>query len=207
MTASASLPASYFDRIYAADPDPWRFESSAYEDAKYTRSLAALPARRFIRALEIGCSIGVLTERLAAHCDELLAIDVSAAALERAGRRCATLPGVCFARLQVPRQFPPGKFDLIVVSEVGYYWSLPDLHLASTAIIDALARGGVLLLVHWTEPVHDYPLDGDTVHAHFLGRASAAGLVQTSKERHTQYRIDVLAGTPSLDQALAVATR
>jgi SAM-dependent methyltransferase len=201
MSADASLPASYFDRIYAADPDPWQFESSAYEDAKYTRSLAALPARRFPRALEIGCSIGVLTERLAAHCDELLAVDVSAVALERARTRCMGQRGVRFALSQVPQEFPPGEFDLIVVSEVGYYWSRSDLRLSAAAIFNALGDNGVLLLVHWTDPVSDYPLDGDVVHEHFLERGSAAGLRHALAERHPRYRLDVLIRRRLADQA------
>ena len=60
-----SLPQSYFDRIYQQNPDPWNFETSPYEAEKYRRTLAALPRKRYMRALEIGCSIGVLTSQLA----------------------------------------------------------------------------------------------------------------------------------------------
>ena len=60
-----SLPTAYFDRKYAFDPDPWGFATSAYEADKYRATLAALPRARYRRALEVGCSIGVLTERLA----------------------------------------------------------------------------------------------------------------------------------------------
>ncbi|MDX1541958.1 MAG: SAM-dependent methyltransferase, partial [Geminicoccaceae bacterium] len=72
-----SLPASYFDEKYAADPDPWAFATSAYEAAKYQATLDALPRARYGSALELGCSIGVLTERLAARCTSLLALDVA----------------------------------------------------------------------------------------------------------------------------------
>ncbi len=72
--AGTSLPPRYFDDLYAHDPDPWQFETSAYEAAKYDATLDALPIERFASALEVGCSIGVLTARLAPRCDELLAI-------------------------------------------------------------------------------------------------------------------------------------
>ena len=39
---AASLPAAYFEAIYERDPDPWRFQTSAYERAKYDATLAAL---------------------------------------------------------------------------------------------------------------------------------------------------------------------
>ena len=59
------LTAGYFDELYAGDPDPWGFETSAYEQAKYAATIDALEGRRYATALEIGCSIGVLTARLA----------------------------------------------------------------------------------------------------------------------------------------------
>ena len=43
-----------FDALYAGDPDPWGFETSDYEHRKYDATLAALGARRFERALEVG---------------------------------------------------------------------------------------------------------------------------------------------------------
>ena len=80
------LRGEFFDDLYSKDPDPWDFETSPYEAAKYAATIKALEGRRYTRALEIGCSIGVLTTALAAHVDELLAIDVSAAALDAARR-------------------------------------------------------------------------------------------------------------------------
>src|SRR6478609_8966907 len=62
---STSLPPDYFERVYREADDPWRFASSPYEAAKYAATLAAVPRARYRNAFEIGCSIGVLTERLA----------------------------------------------------------------------------------------------------------------------------------------------
>jgi hypothetical protein len=60
-----SIDRAYFDTLYAADPDPWRFATSAYERDKYAASLAALPDPAYGSVLEIGCSIGVFTRQLA----------------------------------------------------------------------------------------------------------------------------------------------
>lgn len=191
MTADRSLQPDYFDRVYAAKSDPWDFETSAYEAAKYTETLAALPQPRYRRGLEIGCSIGVLTEQLAERCEHLLAVDVSAAALDVARRRCERLSQVEFARMQIPEAYPAGRFGLVLLSEVGYYWSRADLERARDAIVSSLEPGGELLLVHWTPPVHDYPLTGDDVHAAFLAAAQPGGpLRRSAGARYAQYRLD-----------------
>ena len=148
-----SLPPGFFDAIYGEADDPWSFATSEYEAAKYAVTLDALPRPRYRSAFEIGCSIGVLTERLAARCDALLSVDVAARALAQARERCAHLPWAQFAQLQVPEAFPDATFDLVVVSEVGYYWSESDLRRARDLIVEHLEPGGHLLLVHWTVEV------------------------------------------------------
>lgn len=194
---AASLDAAYFERVYAADPDPWRFETSAYEHAKYDRTLAVLPREKFERGVEIGCSIGVLTEQLAVRCASLLALDVSEAALTQARARCAALPRVEFVRMQVPDEVPGGRFDLVLLSEVGYYWSRGDLQRASAWMVGSLRPEGALVLVHWTDPVHDYPLTGDQVHDHVLAIAGQGGLQHRHGERHARYRLDVFTAVAS----------
>ena len=57
------MGAAYFEELYAADHDPWDLATSAYERDKYEATMAALEGRRFASALEVGCSIGMLTER------------------------------------------------------------------------------------------------------------------------------------------------
>jgi cyclopropane fatty-acyl-phospholipid synthase-like methyltransferase len=184
-----TLPDSYFRMVYEAREDPWDFETSPYEAAKYGRTLAALTRDRYTSALEIGCSIGVLTGRLAQHCGELLSLDVSERALDRARARCADLPQVRFEQRRLPQQFPPGRFDLIVASEVLYYLGRADLHLLLGRCVAALQPGGQLLCVHWTPAVHDYPQTGDQVHEALL---ATPGLRHLHGERQEQYRLDLL---------------
>jgi SAM-dependent methyltransferase len=183
-----SLDATYFDTMYAHADDPWNFASSAYEAEKYAATLALLGNERYARALEIGSSIGVFTRMLAERCDELLGVDISAVALERARRRCADRSNVRFELRNVPREFPAGAFDLIVLSEVGYYWSDADLALARSRIARA-GRGGTLALVHYLPKVDDYVRDGDAVHDWFL---SDARFEPRHARRAERYRIDVV---------------
>jgi predicted TPR repeat methyltransferase len=183
----ASIDRTYFDNLYASDADPWRFATSDYERDKYAATLAALPDRRFGSALEVGCSIGILTRQLASRCDSLLAIDVADAALARARENCPDA-NIAFANRQVPREWPGGQYDLIVFSEVLYYLDLADLGEVAKLARDDLTEDGVILLVHFTEETN-YPLTGDRAAEDFI---AAAGLPVTRHSRAPRYRLDVL---------------
>lgn len=189
-----TLAPGYFDEVYRANEDPWAFASSPYERGKYADTLAALGQPRYERAFEIGSSIGVLTAQLAQRCGRLLSIDVSEAALAQARQRCAGLPQVELRKMQVPGEFPEEQFDLILLSEVGYYWSPADLARAADLMLAALPAGGQLLLVHWTPVVPDYPQTGDEVHGFFLQKAEAGGpLAHLHGHRADNYRLDLFA--------------
>jgi SAM-dependent methyltransferase len=198
MSDTTTLPPSYFDAVYAANADPWQFETSDYERQKYAATLQALPQARYHDAFEIGCSIGVLTQMLADRCDALLAVDVSLAALERARQRLAGVPHVQIEQRVLPQEFPARRFDLIVLSEVGYYWSAADLADAAQRMVQGLQPDGTLLLVHWTPPVPDYPLTGDAVHSHFMALAQAGGPLRHLRgSREATYRLDVFSRSSS----------
>lgn len=188
-TASGSIAPGYFDALYERDPDPWDFDTSDYEAAKYTATLDALPRLRYRRGLEIGCANGALTHELATWCDTLLAVDVAAAAVERARARCADRPAVEVRQMGVPDEWPAGQFDLIVISEVGYYLSRPDLARLMERCAGSTALGAHLVLVHWTERT-DYPLSGNAVHEAFL---DVPHWRRVSGRRAPRYRLDVLA--------------
>jgi SAM-dependent methyltransferase len=185
-----TLTPDYFEGLYAADADPWKFASSTYELEKYARTLAALPEARYSSALEIGCSIGVLTQELADRCDRLFAVDGAATALEAARLRCAHRNNVEFAEMFVPRDWPQGAFDLILLSEVVYYFDASDLAELSRRVAKALAPRGTIILVHWTGET-DYPLSGDQASELFMAQLRDEVDV-VSGERRPQYRLDVL---------------
>lgn len=189
---TVTRPAEEFERMYAQDADPWDYETSAYEQGKYAATLAALPRVRYRSALEIGCSIGVLTTQLAGRCDALLAIDYAPTALAQARARCREQSWVTFRQMAVPADYPAGQFDLTILSEVGYYWSWADLRAARARIVAGLAPGGQLLLVHWTPPIDDAPLTADEVHEEFLHGCGDI-LHHLGGQRAETYRLDLLA--------------
>ena len=180
----------YFDRLYAGDPDPWRFATSDYERAKYAATLDALPPTRFRRAFEIGCSIGVLTRQLAPRCDGLLAVDIADAALRQAEARCDDQPWVEFASMSVPHEWPDEECDLIIFSEVLYYLGIEGIQQAARRTLKSLSPGGTVLLVNWHGPT-DGACTGDEAADLFIGDCRPR-LVPTLQSRADKYRLDVL---------------
>ena len=185
-----SAPSSFFDETFRKSSDPWRYTSSFYETSKFRTTIRCLPKVQFKNAFEIGCAIGVLTEKLAKKCDRLLSVDYSEVGLEEARKRCAGLPQVRFEQMQIPQQFPTEKFDLILFSEVGHYLAMPDLLTTKQKIIDQLLPGGYLLMVHFRYPVESSVVNGDIVHDIFL-QDSALFLKHLGDPRKQKFWIDL----------------
>jgi LmbE family N-acetylglucosaminyl deacetylase/precorrin-6B methylase 2 len=158
------LGERYFDELYRRRSDPWRLESRWYERRKRAVTMAALPAERYRSALEIGSSIGMLTADLATRCDHVLSLDISQAAVEQARQRVAGDNSVRIEHRDAVSEFPEGEFDLIVISEVGYYWTRDVLEGVAARAASALSSDGVLVLCHWRHPVENHALSGDEVH-------------------------------------------
>jgi len=183
-----TLPGDYFDALYSRHDDPWGFQSRWYERRKRAITLATLAEERYSNALEIGCSIGVLTEQLADRCDSLLSTDVSAAALDQARARLAGVETVRFELADAAAPLPEGPFDLIVLSEVGYYFSPDALETLALQVGDRLSEGGTLLACHWRHPVADYPLSGDDVH---VALGSILGLERVARHLEKDFVLDL----------------
>ncbi len=187
-----SLQPEYFENIYAKSDDPWGFASREYELHKYLDTLMHLPRPHYRAAFEPGCSIGVLSGMLAARVDNLLSVDVSEKALEKARLRNADKENITFQYMQFPREKPEPTFDLVVLSEVAYYWGNEEFDRARDELMRILEPGGDLILVHWTPFVEDYPLTGDEVHERFIRFSQESDTLQhLDGKRETSYRLDV----------------
>jgi SAM-dependent methyltransferase len=182
-----SLERTYFDTMYENSPDPWSFATSEYEAEKYATTISLLEQRHFARGFEIGCSIGVLSNLLAPFCDQLISVDTSQKALDQAKRRNAQYDNVHFSMADVPNEFPDDPFDLIVISEVAYYWDAQDDARARDLIVKRLTRDGLLVLVHFLPFVDDYPRTGDAVHEAFLHDSR---FIHKTGLRRERYRAD-----------------
>lgn len=199
--SEGSIKPGYFDALYASNPDPWNFVGSDYEKRKYAATLAALPRARYGHALELGCSIGVLTEALAARCDRLVAVDAAEAALEQARQRCAALPQVTFARCWVPAEWPVvsgAPFDLILLSEMLYFLAPADIAGLVARLTEGAAIGADIVAVHWTGETN-FPLSGDAA-MEALQDALGQRVKIISAGRQPEYRLDVMRLGPASEQ-------
>ncbi|MEO6413608.1 MAG: PIG-L family deacetylase [Pedococcus sp.] len=165
LTAPADTRDDRLDQLHAEQDDPWGAQSSWYEQRKRSLLLAALPRPRFGRALEVGCSTGVLAQCLGDRAHSLVAVDSSPAALGVARNRLGDAADLRL--MAVPHDWPEGRFDLVVVSEVGYFLSPIELEGLVQRVISCLTSDGVVVLCHWRHPVRGWPLDAARVHDAF----------------------------------------
>ncbi len=159
-----SMDRAYFDEMYRSDPDPWQFESSWYEQRKYALTMAALPDPRYESGFEPGCSIGVLSSLLAERCDQLLASDIVPDVVASARERCRTSVDARFEVRAIPEEWPVGPFDLVVLSEIAYYFDRPDLRRIIAGMVATTTPGATIIAVHWRGATN-YPLTGDEAHS------------------------------------------
>ena len=205
--------AEFFDAIFRADDDPWHFKSQWYEARKRALTLASLPRSRYASGFEPGCANGVLSAELAPRCERYLCTDGSALAVDSARRRLAGLPHVQVRQMWLPDEWLPEEwstdgrlpdgwssdgrlsdepaqppFDLIVISELGYY--LPAAQLAM--FIDKVRRSSnhhaTVLACHWRHPIEGCELRGDDVHAML---AKHLALPHFSSHVERDFRLDV----------------
>ncbi|WP_312238957.1 class I SAM-dependent methyltransferase [Stenotrophomonas sp.] len=155
---------AYFDALYQNE-DPFAYRTRWYEARKRALTLASLPHAHYLRAWELGCSNGVLTAALAPRCAQLLATDISEEAVVAARRTLAGQPHVTVERAQHPQAWPDGRFDLIVVSEVGYYLDASDMQAMAARLVGSLDPQGVLVACHWRPSFAQARCSTDFVHA------------------------------------------
>jgi SAM-dependent methyltransferase len=176
----------FFEKMYRQDSDPWNFASSSYELARYEAIVRSISHRKYLRAFEPACSVGVLTARLASICDQVDAADISPTAVDLARKRCRNLKNVSIYCASLTEQIP-ASFDLFVLSEVGYYFEHEELLDILNSCLRHLVPDGTLLACHWLGSSPDHIQSGDAVHEAI---ASLTGLHLELSERHTDFRLD-----------------
>jgi SAM-dependent methyltransferase len=147
--------------------------------------------------------VGVFTWVLAPRCDTLLSCDLAAAAVKAAAARTPGLPQVRVEQRDIPRQWPSGRFDLIVLSEILYYFGDHDLEQVLKHAAGSLEPDGTLLAVHWRHPVAEYPRTGDDVHRVL---AAQPGLARLASHDEPDFLAEVYIRTDGTPASVAQAT-
>ncbi|WP_345455283.1 class I SAM-dependent DNA methyltransferase [Nocardioides marinquilinus] len=183
------------DDLHRDEAEPWDVDGRWYEQRKRDLVAALLPRRRFAHGLEVGCSTGALAAVLAARCERLTAIDGSEHALARARPRLAGVDHVELRTGDVPDDWPEGRFDLVVCSEVGYFLSPSALERFAERVVATRTPDGVVVLAHWRHEMRGWPLDGPAVHRRLTDLVAPAGLTVQAVYRDADVEM-LLLGPP-----------
>ena len=141
-----------FEHMYLGAADPYGLRTRWYEARKRAILLASLPRASYASAFEPGCGIGVLTRALALRCGRVLASDFSAQAVAVAREGLRELSNVEVVQQALPGEWPrstAGAFDLIVLSELGYFLDAGDMASLAKHCGHSLSRDGTLVACHW----------------------------------------------------------
>ena len=103
-------------------------------------------------------------------------------------RMYADSPGCSTGNLTalMPQDWPDGQFDLVVLSDLAYYFEDTE--------------PGDLLAAHWRRPVAEHFRDGDSVHA---APAQRPELVRTAEHVEADFRLEVFSRVPPQPRSVA----
>lgn len=169
------------------EPDPWGYERHWYEKRRRALIAAMLPDAALGQVLEIGCSTGLITELLAARADQVLAIDISAKAIELARHRLQGVGNVQLLQGDITQSWPQQRFDHILLCDVAYYLAEAQLRELGRHI-QRQAGDCVVLLAHWRHGFEQVITPTETAHTLF---AQASGLQRLAHYADEDLLIDV----------------
>jgi ubiquinone/menaquinone biosynthesis C-methylase UbiE len=156
--------ATIFEDLYRNQSEPWRYSDRAIELVRHdwTLELIAkyLPQAPGRRVLDVGCSLGLLTSRIAELTPTLTAIDIAPTAVEKAKTRCAESQATrgtpvefrVGGALEIPAR--DGEFDLVVCADGIHGWEFSDTQKtkAFSEVNRVLAPGGIAIFTDALRP-------------------------------------------------------
>jgi hypothetical protein len=107
--------------------------------------------------------------------------------MERTRDRCQKHPNVTIVCAAIPGFLPEVGLNLIVLSEIGYYFDGEQLRSIGNLLVEKLLGGAVLIAAHWLGSSPHHKLHGDEVHGVL---EALPGLRLRARERYDGFRID-----------------
>lgn len=152
----------FFENKYQRELEPWEYNERAVEILRQEFIVrTALEHKPFFRnVLDVGCSLGQLSFRLAGAAQHVFAVDVSATALKKIrsdNRVKSSVDSTCFHFLganAATLPFPPASFDLILLCDGLMSWELPENHKRQSLVQahQTLSPEGLVLLSEYMRP-------------------------------------------------------
>lgn len=173
----------HLQALYAETSDPWDFENSDYEQAKFAATRGALFRRRYASAFELGCGNGQLARHLVKICGRYTGMDAVAVAVAAARQ---AVPDAQFLHDFYPCPLPKDDFDLLILSEILYFLDHDSLRKLASDIAAFWPLAEVLCVSWLGETDHD--LQGEEALKTFTAALTTHEFNCTA--RTDRYRID-----------------
>ncbi|VAX17957.1 hypothetical protein MNBD_NITROSPINAE02-513 [hydrothermal vent metagenome] len=185
----------YFNWRYRG-ADPYEVTTHADERDKYKKIVGALGVKeKFDNILEIGCGEGHLTQMIAHKGARVLAIDISDFAIGRAKKNVAGFKHAEAKRIDIITADMDETFELVLCSEVLFYFEPDQLDGVVKKIKGLIKPGGYAALIHTLVKSDDgkgvdlKKFGARTIHNMFLDDASYS---QVFDETLETYRITIV---------------
>lgn len=168
---------------YTEAEDPWGFETSAYERDKFAAIRQSLSRSQYQAAFELGCGNGQLARYLASVCARYTGMHAMQTPLAHTR---AALPSATFIQGYYPCALPDDAFDLLIFSEVLYFFDPKTLARLAAEVAERWPRAE-LICVTWLGP-SDYDLQGSDALSLFVDASHRHSFELV--RRTADYRID-----------------
>ena len=157
----AKKARNFFEDLWKSD-DPWSLETSQFEKDRYESILTMINDRHYERALEIGCGSGTFTRLLPSFVNEVVALDISATAIERA-RNAGNSNNAIDYRVANIMEYDvrkEGPWDLVIMSETVYYlgwlYSFFEVGWLAAELLASMNNDGRLVLANTRGKIDDF---------------------------------------------------
>lgn len=141
LAAATDRDSVAFEQLYRGREDPWGLRASPFTQYRYLALLERIAAFTPCQSLlDVGCGEGLFTRYLSGVAANVVGIDLSATAIERATRN---VPRAQFCCVALQDFTPDRRFDVVVAAEMLYY--ADDIERA----LDALRDLGDIVLVSY----------------------------------------------------------
>lgn len=145
-----------FEGDYTKQSEPWNYSHRAIEGLRHdwvVEQLRATSMQAGARVLELGCSLGLMTEKLQKTGAEIFAMDLSATAVAKARSRIRSQEVHFFVADASALPFEDGAFDRVLVCDGLFGWHLDEATQKRVAseVLRVLKPGGTAL---FTDYIH-----------------------------------------------------
>jgi SAM-dependent methyltransferase len=165
LLASEKENNNLYEQFYQSQAEPWAYSERAAEIMRHeyvAEQVKDIYERlgKKLTVLDLGCSLGHITERLYPYSSLAVGLDISITAVAKAKKRCEELMQgqvnpyefVVASTLDLP--FRPDSFDVVIISDGIYEWFQTEKERKMTidGIYKILKTNGIAIFTDYIHP-------------------------------------------------------